>query len=111
MTNDEARKNDEARMTKASTSRMFEASKFVVPFTYSSRSWRRLDAVPLLPASAYGPLVSIPALLGRSCEGNAWFRVLPCGKFQCFSETPSWKLRHRLRRNWRQHLSRHRQAD
>src|SRR6266705_5700659 len=110
MTNDKARKNDEARMTKASTSRMFEASKFVVPFTYSSRSWRRLGAVPLFPARAYGPLVSIPALLGRSCEENAQFRALLSGTFQCFSEIPSWKLRHRLRRNWRQHLSPHRQA-
>src|SRR4029077_17702277 len=55
-------------------------------FTCFSKFWRRLDAVPLLQARAFQLAVSIPALPERPSEGNAWFRALPSGKFQCFQK-------------------------
>src|SRR5207253_8512668 len=100
-------------MTNELSCNSFVASHFrrLIYFFHFSKFLRRSDAVLWLPSKVCAPVFSIPAGLERPCEGNAWLPVLPCGKFQCFSETPSLKLRHRLRRNWQQHLSPHRRVD
>src|SRR5207249_795063 len=101
MTNAEARINDEARMGRGHKYPGYLG--IVIPFTCSSRFSRRLDAVLSPRTRAYEPLVLIPVLHERSFEGNAWFRALLSGRSQWFSGIPFWKLRHQLRRNWRQH--------
>src|SRR5437762_3492867 len=65
-----------------------------------SKSLKRLGAKPWLRATALALRISTQELRVQPCAESAYSHALLSWRFQCTSEIPSWRLRHRLRRNW-----------